>query len=322
MDEEGRSDDWPSSEMRNCIQFEIDGQWLRGVCHEPPGVSGDPESGRTGVLFGNSGWLPRSGRGDLSVHLADAQAQDGYWAFRFDMPGLGDSDGDLPTESWELLNMIQVGDHGPFTCWLAGELKKRYGLEKIILAGHCGSAMSAVYAAMLDNSNVVSGLILMDMVFEAVPRAVLANGSPGQPAPPLRNFFGKARRLAKRWILKAPGGDKLKTLYRQSIRASEKFRGLDVPANSNTKLMEAWRRVMDKRLPTLIISAHHPAAGGKFDYLAYLKVEQQPGVTSVAIEGTTHSFLEGNGGQAVLAHCANWLHEHFPARSFASSKKS
>ncbi len=101
--------------MRNCIECEIDGQWLRGTCHEPPGASRAPEPGRTGVFFGNAGWLPRSGRGDLYAHLADALAREGYWAFRFDMPGLGDSDGEAPAEPSELFNLFQAGGHGPFT---------------------------------------------------------------------------------------------------------------------------------------------------------------------------------------------------------------
>jgi len=89
--------------MRKCIQFELGGQWLRGTCHEPS------KSGRVGLLFGNSGWLPRSGRGDLYAHLADALARDGYWTFRFDMPGLGDSDGDVPADPAELFNIFQTG---------------------------------------------------------------------------------------------------------------------------------------------------------------------------------------------------------------------
>ncbi len=307
--------------MRSCIQFKIDGQWLRGTCHEPTGASGVSEPGRVGLLFGNSGWLPRSGRGDLSVHLAEAQARDGYWVFRFDMPGLGDSDGDLPTETWSLLNIIQVGGHGPFTLSLAGELKRRYGLERIILAGHCGSAMSAVYAALLDQSNVVSGLILMDMVFHAVPRTALARLARSQTAAPRRGRLGEARRRVRRWILNTPGGDKVQALYHRAVRSLERLRGLDLPAHSNTQLMEAWRRVMARGLPTLVVSACHPIHQPKFDYLAYLKVNRQPGITSVAIAGTTHSFLEGNGVEGVRTCCANWLSAHFPLRSSAGNKK-
>lgn len=290
--------------MRSCIQFNVNGLWLRGVSHEPA------QPGGVGILFGNSGWLPRSGRGDLSVHLADAQARDGYWAFRFDMPGLGDSDGELPTEAAPLLNMIHVGDHGPFTYALATELKKKYGLEKVILAGHCGSAMSAVYAALHDSSSVVSGLILMDMAFEAVPKAELVNGDQKKTI----SMLGKARGVARKLVLNTPGGHKLKALYRRGVRAIEQFRGMDVPPNSNFKLMEAWRRVMARRLPTLVISARHPAAHPRFDYLTHMKIEQQPGIQIANVEGTTHSFLEGNGGAIVQGYCENWLRENFPLK--------
>jgi pimeloyl-ACP methyl ester carboxylesterase len=285
--------------MRKCIQFEIDGKWLRGTCHEPP------KSGRIGLLFGNSGWLPRSGRGDLYAHLADALAQEGYWAFRFDMPGLGDSDGDVPADPAELFNMFQMGGHGSFTCGLAAELKKRYGLEKIILGGHCGSATTSVYAALLDNGGAVSGLILMEIGFYAVPREALTN--------PARNIFDRARFVARRLVLNAPGRNVLRAIYRRGLRATERLLNMELPVNSNTRLIDAWRRVMGKGLPTLLIMARHPSAKPAFDFMSYLKVDRQPGITSVTIEGTTHSLLEGNGAEAVRTSCGAWLRKHFPA---------
>jgi len=292
--------------MRTCIQFNMGGQWLRGTCHEPP------ETGRVGLLFGNSGWLPRSGRGDLYAHLADALALDGYWAFRFDMPGLGDSDGDVPTNPAELFNMFQMGGHGPLTLWLAGELKRHYGLEKIILAGHCGSATSSIYAALLDNGGAVSGLMLMEIGFYAVPREALANPAQGQPVSPLRERFDRVRFLARRMALHAPGRNVLRAIYRRSLRATEWLLKMDLPVNTNTKLIDAWRRVMDKNLPTLIIMARHPSAKPMFDFMSYLKVPQRSGITSVTIEGTTHSLLEGNGAEVTRTSCARWLCKHFP----------
>lgn len=307
MDQAGDPAGQLRGKMRSCIQFKVNGHWLRGACHEPS------QPGGVGVLYGNSGWLPRSGRGDLSVRLADVQAREGYWAFRFDMPGLGDSDGELPAEAARLLNMIQVGDHGPFTCGLAAELKKRYGLEKIILAGHCGSAMSAVYASLLDSADVVSGLILMDMVFDAIPKEALQNGNQKKAS-----VLAKARGVARKLVHNTPGGDKLQAFYRHTKRAVEQMKGMDIPANSNTRLMDAWRKVMAKRLPTLVISARHPTAPPKFDYLSYLKIQQQPGITALTVEGTTHSFLEGNGGAIVQSHCQNWLRENFPLKACIS----
>ena len=123
----------------------------------------------------------------------------------------------------------------------------------------------------------------------------------------------------RRWVLNAPGRNLLRALYRRGLRTAQQFLGLDLPINSNTKLIEAWRRVMDKRLPTLVIAAHHPAAQPGFDHLAYLKAYQQPNFTSATIEGTTHSLLEGNGGKALQTHCGNWLRRHFPAQSFAGN---
>jgi pimeloyl-ACP methyl ester carboxylesterase len=285
----------------------MEGQWLRGTCHEPA------QAGRVGLLLGNSGWLPRSGRGDLYAHLADALALDGYWVFRFDMPGLGDSDGDVPSEPAELFNMLQMGGHGPFTIELARELKKRYGLEKVILGGHCGSATSSIYAVLLDNDRLVSGLMLMEIGFYAVPREALVNAAEGQPVSPLREHFDRARQVARRLAMNAPGRKVWRAIYRRGLRAMQWLLKLDLPVHSNTKLMAAWPRVMDKGLPTLLIMARPSATKPRFDFMSYLKVQQQPCITCVTIEGTTHSLLEGHGAEALLTSCGTWLRQHFPS---------
>jgi pimeloyl-ACP methyl ester carboxylesterase len=303
--------------MRTCIQLQIDGLCLRGTSHEPPGASSEP--GRTGVLFGNSAWLPRSGRGDLYAHLSDALAREGYWAFRIDMPGLGDSDGDLPAEPVDFLHMLQIGRYGPVFGSIAAELKKRYGLENVIMGGHCASATSAVYAALLDNGGVVSGLMLLELGFYTVPLSAVSIPAPGRPSSPLHNSFARARLAARRLVLNAPGRHVLRALYRRSLRVSQRLLKMELPVNSNTKLIEAWGRVMARKVPTLLIKAHHHAVRPAFDFEAYLKMAQQPCITAVAIEGTTHSLLEGNGGEAVQRHCGEWLREHFPARSLADN---
>ncbi len=189
----------------------------------------------------------------------------------------------------------------------------------MILGGHCGSAATAVYAALLDDGGAVSGLMLMEIGFYAEPRGSLRNPADGQPASVLRRGFDRARFVLRRWVLNAPGHHTLRAIYRRSLRAGERFLRLELPVNTNTKLIEAWRRVMEKGLPTLLIHARHPAAPPAFDYLAYLKVGQQPGVTAVTVEGTTHSLLENNGEAAVRAHCAAWLREHFPVPAFAGA---
>jgi hypothetical protein len=190
-------------------------------------------------------------------------------------------------------------------------------LDNFILGGHCGSAASAVYAALLDNDDVVSGLMLIEIGFYAEPRAALANPAGAEAVSPLRAAFTRARFKARQWVLSAPGRHSLRALYRRGLRVSERLLGLELPVTTNTRLIQAWRRVMDKNMPTLVIKARHPSAQPTFDYLSYLKIERQPRITSVAIEGTTHSLLENNGAAAVQSHCAKWLRDHFPAHSLA-----
>jgi len=80
-------------ETRELITVSVDGVRLRGTYHR---ICQDrvSRSSRPGVFFFNPGFLPRAGTGDSAVDFAETLAKNGYKCFRFDVPGLGDSDGE------------------------------------------------------------------------------------------------------------------------------------------------------------------------------------------------------------------------------------
>ena len=84
---------------------------IRGTYHRASNEqAGVQKPGRLGVIFLNSLSLPRTATGDSSAEWADALAECGYPCFRVDLPGLGDSEGDLPAD---LLSYINGGGFAP-----------------------------------------------------------------------------------------------------------------------------------------------------------------------------------------------------------------
>ncbi len=88
-------------EGRELITLDGRGVLLRGTFHRPRGSSSDSEPGastrnRIGIVFLNSLSLPRAATGDSAVYWAESFADCGYPSFRLDLPGLGDTAGDIP----------------------------------------------------------------------------------------------------------------------------------------------------------------------------------------------------------------------------------
>src|SRR5262249_49285916 len=100
-----------------------------------------------------------------TTHQADDLAHAGFHVFRFDMPGLGDSEGHLPDNALAVMRMIQSGGHSMYASELVGSLIEAYHLKRIILAGHCGGAVTAIYTASESHARGVSALIAYEPDF-------------------------------------------------------------------------------------------------------------------------------------------------------------
>ena len=125
-------------ETREVIAVVVGGVCLRGTYHRPHqersgSGAGLAEKNRTGVLFLNPGFLPRAAIGDSAVGWADSFAQCGYPSFRFDLPGLGDSDGEPPAE---LLDFINAGGYAAILSATVKEVAERFSLSGMVIVGH------------------------------------------------------------------------------------------------------------------------------------------------------------------------------------------
>ena len=288
-------------EGRELIMLDRHSTPVHGTYHRPQ--SGKTEldgrdKERIGVLFLNSLSLPRTATGDSAVFWADCLAACGYPTFRIDMPGLGDSDGQLPKE---LLDYINGGGFAHATAQNIEEIVNRFNLSGVVIVGHCAGAASALYAAA--TSELCKGLILMDVYFH-LPQAV-------RP---------KIRRLISDWALKNRLGRLASNVYDRLRAMRLGLQDNKLPNNANVPLIRRWKELAGGGLPILILKAPARKAlgakprAGEFDYLEYvLKIAGNRHKISVKYtEGTDHSFANRHGRNLVRQYAEDWLTSHFP----------
>ncbi len=291
-------------EGRELVTLDGHGVLLRGTFHRPQaqGPDAEPDSAirnRVGLVLLNSLSLPRAAAGDSAVYWADSFASCGYPTFRFDLPGLGDTAGSIPTE---LLNFINEGGYGSVGSAKVKELVERFGLSGVILFGHCAGAVSAIYAAAA-NREECKGLILLDPYFH-LPQAV-------RP---------KLRQRLSDWALQSRIGAVVSNIYDRIRDISLVLRGDALPGNANSSLLSCWKGLASTGLPILLLKAPGRKAPGtkprvgEFDYLKHVLqiAGRKSQVVVELIETADHSFANRAGRASVRRHTERWLNDSFP----------
>jgi pimeloyl-ACP methyl ester carboxylesterase len=280
------------------------GVLVRGTYHKPLDMRSGSQSplnqpSRIGLVFLNSLSIPRTATGDSSVYWADSFAECGYPSFRLDLPGLGDSDGELPVE---LLDFINAGGYATVTSSKIKELVARFGLRAVVLVGHCAGAVSALFTAA-ECRESCQGIVMMDSYFH-LPQAKRA----------------KVRVGLTNWALQSRVGGALSDVFDVLKRIRLLLRRNAPPGNANLSLLRRWKELATTGLPILLIKAPGRKAPGaqarvgEFDYLKYILelAGRESQVEVKVVEGTDHSFATRLGRAAVRQYTESWLKTHFP----------
>jgi alpha-beta hydrolase superfamily lysophospholipase len=297
---------------RELITLDGIGIPIRGTYHRPSDSPTGPLAYRTGrkrpgVLFLNSLSLPRAATGDSAVHWADSCAERGYPTYRFDLPGLGDSEGDLCTD---LLDFINGGGYTNIAAAKVKELVEREGLSGVIIVGHCAGAVSALYAAAATKE--CRGLIMMDPYFH-LPQMI-------RP---------KLRQKLSDWARSNRIGGLLSDFYDRCRDLVLFVRSGRAPGNANFTLLNCWKQTSATGMPILMLKAPglkttgtQPRAG-QFDYLKYVVnlAGNKNQVTVNLIEDTDHSFANRSGRAAVRQQIEKWLDQYFPLEGLGESSR-
>jgi pimeloyl-ACP methyl ester carboxylesterase len=299
-----------ATDTRELIEVEVLGLCLRGTFHRPAEPSIDLQHGsgdqaRTAILFLNSLALPRAATGDSAVYWADAFAERGYPAFRFDLPGMGDSDGITSTD---LLDFINAGGYAPSAAALAKEMAARPGVSGVVIMGHCAGSVTAVFAAAACEQ--CKGLILMDPYFHL----------PLAKRPEVREKLSD-------WVRRSSIGRILSHLYDRAKLLRLLLHGSTPPANANVALLGKWKQVAGAGLPILMFKAPGIKATGskprlgEFDYIQHvLKLAGRKSRVMVkTVETADHSFANRAGREAVRREIESWLDLYFPLQGLETS---
>ncbi|HSQ79162.1 MAG TPA: alpha/beta fold hydrolase [Candidatus Bathyarchaeia archaeon] len=290
--------------MREALTVRIDGLLLHGTSHAGP-VRKD-----VGILFLNSGSLPRSSRGDLYAHLADDLAEEGFPCFRFDLPGLGDSQGDVPDEYAEFYELVQEGEFAGTVVSLAKDIRTAYGLAGLVLAGICGGAQTSVFAASKERGAGVAGLVLLDMPFFLYRRspAAAAQAQDRSLLGRVRSGIAGGKARLRDWVLARKWEPQATKVYYGLKKITTRTNGNALPPDTNLPLLKALSGLLGDGLPALLVTAHPPIPEPQsFDYIGHVAARTGGRLERARIQGTTHSFVENGGAEAVRAAVSAWL---------------
>ena len=231
------------------------------------------------------------------------------------MPGLGDSDGDLPQNALELVGHIDAGGHVAVLSHAVRNLVQRFGLSGAVVVGHCASAVSALDAAA-ESDTGVRGLVLLDPYFHL--RQEISQPSMSSPWPirvvrQLQSTWDHKWQRLRDWVVRTQLGGHLQTMHdyvKYLLRCSRRDA---LPKNANLRLIRTWKRLASAGLPMLVFTAPPPKPMlGEFDYFRYLRTTAYSSIVLNPVEGTNHFFVKGDGKETVRAHTERWLRACFP----------
>ena len=275
-----------------------------GTAHLPPkGSAATKSSADLAFLFFNAGHVPREGHAGTIARVADRLAASGFPAYRFDLPGLGDSPGEIPAGLEDFFFSVHDGVFGPAALQIARAVVPRSGCSRLVLGGLCGGAATALLVAD-EAPEIVAGLVALEPEFVR----------PGGVTP--QDVKGKLTNRGS-WLRMLTGhsqySDRLRFVSAVILPLVGRWL---LPAEANRVLVRSYRALVRRRIPCLIMLAEGKPRELFYDQLNKLLFRGKPGrhVSSIPIPNTNHIFTSGGAAERIVREVGDWAERSFVGR--------
>lgn len=275
------------------------------------------------LVLPNFGYVPRNGHSSMAIRICDQVAARGIHGIRVDLPGLGDSDGELPEDLQQWAADVRAGAMAPVILAVMDELKQQHMIEQIILGGLCAASITSLHAFAI-RPRQVSALMLLEPEFFTEESA--GSAEEVSPTDDSRNplgkawerMFSKAHRLFTVWgWMRVVAGEnefmRNLPITRTIIRRLLWLQNRNLPPRTNLALVSAWQSAVRSRLPILVITAQGRMRELFFERVNLFAVPDfeslaGPGqaIRYLRIPGTNHTFTTGDASGHVTQTAADW----------------
>lgn len=284
---------------------------LSGILHEPARPRTD-----LGVILLSPGVKSRVAPHRLYNKMAARFVEAGCRVLRFDFHGLGDSGGSVPERTLpELYRSIQTGRYVADTRAAVQWMHSACGVERVVLAGLCGGAITAVLAAAGQRN--IAGIIALGL-------PVVLDGSAGDKTAQMT--LGQLEGIRKGYVRKLLDPSSwlrlltLRTDVRLLLRSFTApllgRRRPRLPENVNPLFPPAFRKLLAARRPVLLVFSGADRLYWEFREKFYeihkADVDSHPGLLDVrVIEEANHILSFTEWQREMLDSCTSWLEERF-----------
>jgi pimeloyl-ACP methyl ester carboxylesterase len=286
--------------MRQLLAVRLSRHDLVGTCHVPSHRALSGQKTQVGFLFLNAGHLPRDGHAGISTNAAESIAAMGHPVFRFDLPGLGDSPGQVPQTTDALFRMIHDGWFTEPARLLVQALCRRFQIPRLVLGGLCGAAGTALLVAQQEPYRVAGVVGIETEFFYPCPE------------PPVKSWQALLSRAA--WLRLITGHSQFSSALHLPQTSLTRLVGRRLlPPHTDFALVSAWTQCVQRGMPVLLVMAE-----GKRRHIFYDQVQQSvlagssPGNLSVmTIAGTNHILTTGGAQPIVVRAMEAWAEHNF-----------
>jgi pimeloyl-ACP methyl ester carboxylesterase len=293
------------------------GQRLVGIVHSPD-INSQNEN--IGVIFLQAGLKDRTGAHRIYVKLSRLLCKMGYFVFRFDSHGIGDSDGEMPKGlSIENFELIEKGCFSNDAQDAIKPFMDSFNIDRVMMAGICGGGITAMLAASADER--IKNVVLLDV---AVTMDIPENISNLHPTNVRIGFSAYLHKILQpgKWLRILTFRTDFKELWRIIVayvtykltdRKLIKNNKTHIDTPLNVFFVEAFKNYMKSHRKVLFLMGETDAAWNfktKFQNL----IEQNSTYKSLClieyIETANHEFASLKAQDLLFRKISQWVQEN------------